>query len=745
MNFLRFFTKYSTRILLVSVLASLVLFSVLSFSKAYDKKTESLKDIVRVSDIKVQIKSFVSKAGENVSFTGKITNAKNNKLVDANVSVTLKNSKNPKLFTGDTVVLSGKWFGPKGKMNIGGFDDAEYSKSENIHGRIYSDEKIKIASKGKNKFIKGIYSLRNRFIEKTDKFLKPRYAGIAKALVTGDRSSVLPEDSAAFKESGVYHIVAISGLHLNIFIILFTYFISSLKLKRLKKALLSALVCTAVGGFVLVFTGFGLSVIRAFAMLVISLGSAVFARKYSSKNALFLGTAFIMILLPYSFYSVGFRLSVLSTYGVLLSGDIINRLQKSKRLSKIASSGVTATAVTSLVCAMVTLPVTADSFGYLPVYSFVANILILPLMAPALGGCVFFGIAAISGLDFLAELVMYPLTGILHIVLSFAKITSMLPMATINLYPKYTLYVASILAAAVLCIYLLHKNSRVTAILTALFFTVAGCLVFVYNDNSTEAKVVFAYSEQGDCSIITLPGKESIMVDFGTGPGTEYIIDEIKMSLVKYNISKLDAVFVSHFHQDHVSGITELVEDGYVRNVFIPRFYDKNDEESADNRQKLLEAALKTNTAVHQVKDGSSVTTKSGARFDVLSPKSDMFMDANNMSAVIKFTYGDVSFLFTGDVSKDGIPHLYDKDISCDVLKVPHHGSKNSNDRYFIKKSNPDYALISCGENNFYDHPDKEVLDTLESENIQIYRTDRDGAVTFCFDKKEIKSIETMR
>lgn len=747
MNFFTFLTKYHTRIVVMIILTIAVSFSVIAYSNKYDNTKKLIKHISSIEETLVKIKSYPSVSGNTVTFMAEIIDAPEAKLNGLKMNVNLKRYTKGVLYPGDVLILDGLIFHGEEKRNTGGFDNIEYNKSLNTYGTIFCDENadVSLYYETKNQFMKKMSTFRTKFMNKADEMLLPRFSGIAKALVTGDRTSIYPIDKTSFQHSGVYHIVAISGLHLNIFIMVFAYFISSLKIKRSKKAIMSAIICTLVGSFVLIFTGFGTSVIRAFVMLIISLGCAIFCRKYSPKNSLFMTTVIIIALMPWAFYSVGFKLSVLSTLGVLISADLIKYLHTTDRLSRLASYSIVGTAITSFVCAAVTLPVTADAFGYLAVYSFLSNILILPLMAPALCGCVLFGIAALAELNTVARLIAYPLSFILRLILFFADFVASLPMSTINLYPKYTLFTVIFICFIALGIYFLKKRRIIAAFTTLFIFMVAVGFNFVYNKDNSNAKVIFPYTGQGDAAIVTFPGDKAFMIDFGSNSYTEYLLDEVRLSLVKYNIKKLDAVFVSHFHTDHISGIIWLTENGYINNILVPKDFDKKDTESMENFNKLLAASLKSHTPISYLDSKSSLKYGDDICFDVILPTEGMDLDANDMSLVLKFTYGDTSFLFTGDISNKTTKYLYQKDIDCNVIKIPHHGSKSSDDSIFIKAVSPEYALISCGENNVYKHPDDEVIETLDNLDVKTYRTDRDGTVTFYLDKNSIKSIKTMR
>ena len=743
MKFLVFLTDYLTRFLLFATLIILICFSVGNFSKEYDAKWDKIKGITQIHNASCKVVSFPVRNGQGCSFVAKITSAKEKELCGLKMNISLE-SISECIYPNDTILLSGKLFSPKEKSNDGGFDSIKYSKSENIHGNVYA-ESAQILKRGTIKFIYTIAKIRENCTDYADRYFQPRYAGIVKALVTGEKSFIYKDDALNLQKSGVYHIVAISGLHLNIFIMIFPCLIAMLRLKRFKKALVTALVCSGVSMFVLLFTGFGMSVIRAFAMLLISLGSGIFSRKYNAPYSLGISTCIILILVPSSIYSVGYQLSVLSTYGVLSSLAIMKRLSENPRFKNLGSSKTFGVVMASVMCTAFTLPVMVSSFGFVAVYSFAANILIVPLVTPALTGSVLFGILSALGLDFISSLVSYAASALIIFILNIAKAIAGLPFATLNLYPLYTLYISIAVIFTGFGIYLLHKNKTTAALCLCLILSIATGSVLLYNNIEEKAEIIFADVGQGDCTIIKLPQNEAVMVDFGTQYSDEYKISEIKKTLVKLNIRKLSAIFVSHYHSDHISGIKELVGEGLADTVILPKYYDITDSESRDNYNSLMRELLKSPVKTEYVKKGSSVKLGKDASFDILLPSDNMFLDANDMSLLIKFSYGDVSFLFTGDISEDGAKHLDNKDIKCDVLKIPHHGGKNKYISYILEKTSPKYAVISCGENNTYGHPHPSILDALDERKVKVYRTDKMGAISFEANKVKIKSVTKMR
>lgn len=744
MIFLRFLTKYYTRLIVLVLLLICVTFSVTNYKSNYMNTLEKIKNVDETDNTFIRVTSFPEYKTHRVCFDGKITKCKNKNLLGAKFTVYYSSDKVPSVNPGDVFEISGSVNIAEGKRNIGGFDSLNYGKSENNHGNIYA-EKLSLYKKSDSYVGVSLCSLRQRFIKNADIHFNDKNSGVVKALVTGDKTSIYDADKDALQKSGVYHIVAISGLHLNIFIMVFANFIASLKIKRFKKAILSLIICTLAGFFVLIFTGFGLSVLRAFVMLVVFLGSSVFARKYSSKNSLFVSAATILICIPSSFYSVGFALSVLSTLGVLISADIVKRLAGYNRFKSFASLSVTGVFITSVVCNLLTLPVTMESFGYAPLYSPIANFIILPLMAPALGGCVIFGGLSVLGFSASAKLLSYPTGILITLITGSARFISELPFSTMNLYPAYTQGIIICVFALGFFIFFFIRRKRIAALFTSIILCVALTGNFLYNNYRSDAKVVFADVGQGECTIAVFPQGESVMFDFGTNTDIYYTESDIRSTLIKLNVPRISAAFISHFHKDHTSGLINIVQSGLVKKVYIPKYFDTKNSESMFYYRQLMAACENSGTEIIKTAAGSDIKLNN-AHIKILYPDGTIIAkDANEMSAVAKLTYGNTSFLFTGDISKEAVKELCTKNIKCDVLKVPHHGSKTSANDTFIKKASPDYAVISCSENNTYGHPHDITLDILNKNSVEIYRTDKMGAVIFNINKERIKSIETMR
>ncbi|HIV02149.1 MAG TPA: MBL fold metallo-hydrolase [Candidatus Aphodoplasma excrementigallinarum] len=237
-------------------------------------------------------------------------------------------------------------------------------------------------------------------------------------------------------------------------------------------------------------------------------------------------------------------------------------------------------------------------------------------------------------------------------------------------------------------------------------------------------QVTFLDVGQGDCELIVLPDGKTILIDAGESKSA----DDIISFLEGQGISRLDYVIATHPHADHIGGMQEVIEAFDVGEIYMPKV-----EHDTKTYENLLLAIQEKGLRIHTAKDGVSLMEEGGVSAQFVAPCADSYKDLNNYSAVLRLTYGDVSFLFMGDAEQESEAQIT-ADVSADIIKLGHHGSSTSSSQEFLEAVSPSAAIISCGAGNSYGHPHEETLRTLDLLGIETYRTDQDGTVTVTTD-----------
>lgn len=250
------------------------------------------------------------------------------------------------------------------------------------------------------------------------------------------------------------------------------------------------------------------------------------------------------------------------------------------------------------------------------------------------------------------------------------------------------------------------------------------------NDNLA---VFFLDVGQAD-SILVKYQDEYMLIDAGNNNDGEKLVNYFNY----LGIKEFKHVFGTHAHEDHIGGMDNIIKKFKILNFYMP-----DDPTTTETFVEVLNALEKNNVKLQTPKVGTRLTL-GRADIEILSIKNKQ-QDMNDDSIVLKLTYDNISFLFTGDATQNIEKEILNKDLESTVLKVGHHGSKYSNSAQFLRKVNPKYAVISCGINNDYYHPHNVVLEKLEKLNTKIYRTDLDGTIVALTDGNniEFKTIKT--
>ena len=264
-----------------------------------------------------------------------------------------------------------------------------------------------------------------------------------------------------------------------------------------------------------------------------------------------------------------------------------------------------------------------------------------------------------------------------------------------------------------------------------LFFIIfsTGCSSNSGVSANNQLKVHFIDVGQAD-SILIQQGNNAMLIDAGNNEDSE----TVKNYIAKQGIKKLDYVIGTHAHEDHIGGLDYVINNFEIDKIYMPKA-TSNTKTFEDVVTAIKNKEMKITTPV----PGDSFKLGE-ADCKILAPNSASYKDLNNYSIVIKVTYKNNSFMFTGDAEAISETEMLNKgfDVKADVLKVGHHGSSSSTSDEFLKKVSPKYAVISAGKDNDYGHPHKEIMKKLKDSGIAVYRTDESGTIIFTSDGNNI-------
>ncbi len=590
-----------------------------------------------------------------------------------------------------------------------------------------------------------LYAVRRQISARLDELFDAESAGVMKAMLLGERGFLPEELKDLYRMSGIVHILAISGLHISfigmglfrilrkgMYRLLLLYIRitdrrASILLMNLVPALISGAVIIAYG----IMTDAGPSAVRAILMFLLHITSFLLQRTYDLPSAA--GLCCILLLLENPFYILysGFQFSFAAVFSIGLL------------LPLMPGKAGKAAAVPAAV-----LPVYLCSEGAFPVLSILVNLAVLPLMSLVLAGTA--AAAVISCISL--PLGRFAAGGVRCILLFFKAISglsSKVPFGRIT--PGHP-------SAAGLFIYLLvllvivAAGERIPKMKRVLLLIAAVFILTVKTDRGLAVRMIDV--GQGDGILITCGG-HSFLIDGGSSSQNDVGRYQIGPLLAYYGVSKLDAAIVTHEDEDHMNGLLTLLEDETmtVRSVVLP---DTDPDCRGANYRKIEETAEENGVPVVYLSRGDVIRSgKSGLlqrifgekelTLTCLHPaKGGFYEAANEYSLTILLQYGDFKMLLTGDLEGEGeeelIRYLKETGIGdIPVLKVAHHGSAGSTPEELLDLLRPRAALISCGRDNLYGHPHRELTDRLAGRQIPVYRTDRSGEIQILTDGERIR------
>jgi competence protein ComEC len=629
----------------------------------------------------------------------------------------------PKLRYGDIIEVDTKLELAKSQSNPGGFSYRKYLKQQGIYGiaKVNSYEDIRVIANRTNFIIRTLFNLRQRITVLIEEYFPQPYNYILEALLLGDKSLLPDRIEDNFRKLGLSHLLVISGFHIGLISYLLYLIGNRLKFSKRLNLIFILIFLTSY----LIITGCQLPSLRAVLLIFLVLLGNYLERRVDIYNLL-AGVGIVIVLInPFSLFTVSFQLSFGAVVAISYLTPIISNYLpiKNDKLNNLISG--------SLAAQLGLLPILIYYFYEISLLSVLSNLLIMPLISLVLWLGVFFILLALIKITIIAKLFAIIIRVVLFLVL---RIVNMIVenFVTVLLVGKqaivtivlYYLIVYSLVKVLKPNLIPYSKNYKLHGKLIILIIVLMLIVQLGFSDVNG-LKIIILSVGNGDGIYLETPSHQRILIDGGED-GREIIA-----YLKSRGVRSLDMVFISHFHADHVGGIIELIKEVRVDRIFYPPILEE-DEIS----KKFFKLAKKKRIEVIKLFKGDNVKA-SQVEFKVLGPELPLINEspANNNSLVLKLIYKEFKVLFTGDLEVEGEERLLANgaNLSSIILKVGHHGSDTSSSISFIDKVNPALAIISVGRNN-YGHPSRKIIKRFGKRGVKVLRTDYSGAVTLWTD-----------
>ena len=675
---------------------------------------------------------------------------------------------------GAWVMVSGSFQTFSESANPGEFDAFTYYRSLSVGGQL---KKAVLLGRNSDRWTirEAMYRLRLRLHGRLYTVFPEREASVMAALLLGEKTDTDKELKNLYKRCGILHILSISSLHITI--------IGMSLYKTLRRTGLPVAPCAVAGAVLLLLygflTGFSVSACRAIGMYLIRMLGEICGRTYDMLTAVGILAAAMVLYRPFYLENTGFLLSFSAVLGIgalypamagkrspvrpRYYGEPRLRLWLRKTLRALRMN-----ALSSLAATLATLPVQLWFFYEAPVLAVVINLLVLPFMKPMLIVGLFSLIPGFGAAGILDR-------GILWWYETLCGLFDGLPFGSWNpgRPQPWQMLIYYMALGGIVLLGRRRKRSegksnegksgggrgsggkvsgqicRVSLGVWQAVLTVAAVAIFFIHP-ADRNQVIFLDVGQGDCCLIRTETGHNYLFDCGSSSRQKVGEYVLLPALKYYGITTLDGVFVSHPDVDHMNGIRELLELAADNHLKIKSLILPAVEQSARQEQfgELLEAVAERNEGQKTTQTTRVVWVSAGdawesgsVRFLCLHPERESgTMNENAYSECFYVDFGDFTLLLTGDVEGSGeealLEELQRRRIGqLDLLKIAHHGSRNSTTEALLQQLHPGAAIISCGSNNRYGHPHAELLNRLESAGVQWICTKDYGAITVEMDK----------
>ncbi len=597
---------------------------------------------------------------------------------------------------------------------------------------------------------------------------------VQKGIILGDMGEISPALNKSWAESGIAHALSASGVHIAIVALLSLFLVKSAGYAapqiflRVPFRKLGALASVPAMVLYCVLVGARVPAIRSTIMGLVVAAAILLDRRWNSLNSLVVSALIILLIYPLSLFTPSFQLSFLAVAGILMVFGNVRRhvyghnnravegptpgpniKNESAFGAKLATvkRALTILIVTSLAATLAIAPLILQYFHSFPVYTLFANLVTDFAMTLALSlglsastiGCVW---------PMLGSILLAPSDILVWTINKTADFFSGLPWSTVRLAHMGVMEFILISGSAWTFLWYLGKPSR--KVLLSFAAVLSGTVIFLgfstwITDNKTGLKVVFLNVGKGDAIFVKPPSSKGLLIDGGVYTNQFDAGRSIVLPFLDWTgASTLNAVIMTHPDMDHMGGLLSVVQR-------IPslRFLWNPVQANVFHLEKILSATQISGARVESVSRESEPIALGCAVLTFLNKAFPSYQDShsrynvNNYSVVCRLDHGQSSFLFTGDLQREGEQELLESGLplKATVLKVAHHAGNTGTTRRFVEAVRPDIAVISAEHPPVRGLPNMDVINRLECAGTRILWTGRDGAITIESDGVMLRNV----
>lgn len=646
----------------------------------------------------------------------------NDKSVEEKILFKVIGSKD--LSLGDTIEFNGLLNQPLRNTNPMLFNSKLNLMTDKIHTTMtVNNYSVRLLMKNDNLY----YRIKDKFSYNVEELFKEnlekKNAQLITSIILGKANYLEEETLIKYRELGLAHILAVSGMNVGIIMGFMVFIFSRLGINRKINIILSLSIVWLYS----LLIGFPPSIMRASIMFTILFISQLIHEPYDSINSIMVSIVICLFINPFWLFDIGFQLSYIATLSIVILGARVTNLFYPIKNNIIVT-------ISSILAVNIgILPVQSYYFNNFPLLGLLSNLITVPLLSLALVlGMIMilfdytftmFNLGAGIVLDLLLSL-QYKIVDLIYLI----------PFNLVNLFSPniwfIILYYVLLLIAFGIIDMKYYNLSVKKAIVYYLLILVSISALNILTDQSIELD--FIDVGQGDAILIKTQSSDYLMDTGGSIFNTFDIGKNITLPyLRKQGINKLDGVIITHFDEDHSQGLDALLGEIKIKAIYSG--YLPEDK-------VLIDKISENDISFKLLKKDDSFSLDKNTTLKILWPNDKIEgLSSNNKSLVSLLSYNNTKILFTGDIEKEVEIILKDKLKEVNIFKVPHHGSSTSSSTELLSILSPEYSIISAGRNNSYGHPNEDVLERLRSTDTSIFRTDEMGMIRVALKNEKIE------